>query len=236
MDRKNITEIVKDFEKGLNDPKKRYTSYDYCYNYFRQTENLTDDIEKSCLVLGFYLASWGMLRGSSFLLEKSAKYLEPTIKYISELDKSIWNIDVDQYNEDNITEILKVYNGVKENLVEKYNTKSGSEEYRTHLTLVSKVLLGVFGFVTAFDQYFCYTFREIYRERENCAFTSFNRKSLECIKDFYDKNKSEIDKLSKGIKTFNFNTGKYTELNYTKAKIIDMYGFNYGLMKDRKKT
>ncbi|EKM28037.1 hypothetical protein VCHENC02_6024, partial [Vibrio harveyi] len=34
------------------------------------------DMEKSCLALGFYLASWGMFRGSSFMLEKSAKNFE----------------------------------------------------------------------------------------------------------------------------------------------------------------
>ncbi len=217
----NITSIVNDFKESLSTPNERYTSYDYCYNYFRQTD-LTNDIEKSCLVLGFYLASWGMLRGSSFLLQKSIKHLEPTIEYISTLDKSFWNIDVDQYTNENIDTILEIYENIKLKLV---------PQNKAHLTLVTKVLLGVFGFVPAFDQYFCYTFRKIYKEQENCAFTSFNQKSLNCIKDFYDKNKIEIDRLSAKTYTLDFETGEKTKLNYTKAKIIDMYGFNYGLKK-----
>lgn len=34
-------------------------------------------MEVSCLHLGFYLASWGMLRGSSDLLQRSARHLVP---------------------------------------------------------------------------------------------------------------------------------------------------------------
>ncbi|MGB5988764.1 MAG: hypothetical protein WBG43_03365 [Marinifilaceae bacterium] len=40
----------------------RLNSYDYCYNYFasHKGQALLDGMEKSCLVLGFYLASWGI--------------------------------------------------------------------------------------------------------------------------------------------------------------------------------
>jgi hypothetical protein len=66
-------------------------------------------MEKSSLVLGFYLASWGMLRGSSFLLDKSVMHYKDTIRYISSCYKSIWNIDVDDYSDENIDLILDVY-------------------------------------------------------------------------------------------------------------------------------
>ena len=69
----NLTAMI-DVFKAQSEPIDRNTSFDYCYNYFKTTEDLTADLEKSCLVLGFYLASWGMLRGSSFLLQKSIKY------------------------------------------------------------------------------------------------------------------------------------------------------------------
>jgi len=76
MTRKDIETAVNKY-KSQSNPDDRYTSFDYCYNYFRTTNDLTQDIEKSCLVLGFYLASWGMFRGSSFLLQKSIKHFEP---------------------------------------------------------------------------------------------------------------------------------------------------------------
>ncbi len=60
-------------------PYERFSSFDYCYNHFysfyrdNRVPELADDrnLQMSCLQLGFYLASWGMLRGSSFLIEKS---------------------------------------------------------------------------------------------------------------------------------------------------------------------
>lgn len=54
-------------------PELRYASYDYCFNYFQSFYNngtvvelaSEANLQMSCLQLGFYLASWGMLRGSS---------------------------------------------------------------------------------------------------------------------------------------------------------------------------
>jgi hypothetical protein len=220
MNNENIESIVNNF-KSDSKPNDRYTSFDYCYNYFLETKDLTKDIEKSCLVLGFYLASWGMLRGSSFLLQKSAKHYQSTIEYISTLEKSVWKIDADNYTEDNIEIILNIYENVKKRLI-----KTGNSD----LTLVTKILLGVFGFIPAFDQYFCNTFREIFADK-NCGFRAVNLKSLNCIKDFYEQNKIEIDKLSKETFTTDFKSETKTLNNYTKAKIIDMYGFTVGLKK-----
>jgi hypothetical protein len=200
-----------------SDPDNRYMSFDYCYNYFKTTNDLAEDIEKSCLVLGFYLASWGMFRGSSFILQKSAKHFQPTIRYVATLDKSVWTIDVDCYNDENIQTILKIYEAVKKLLILNNNSD---------LTLITKILLGVFGFIPAFDNNFCDSFREIFQRQ--CGFRKVNTKSLSCIKRFYDANRVEIDKLSNNIFTTDFITGEKTEINYPKAKIIDMYGWIVG--------
>jgi hypothetical protein len=52
------------------DEHHRYRSWEHCYRYFRQRRHLRADrdIDHAALQLGFYLASWGMYRGSSFLL------------------------------------------------------------------------------------------------------------------------------------------------------------------------
>ena len=64
-------------------PGARYASFDYCFNHFQeareagQTERLADkDLLLSCLQLGFYLASWGMMRGSGDLLQRTIPELE----------------------------------------------------------------------------------------------------------------------------------------------------------------
>ncbi|MCL4483086.1 MAG: hypothetical protein M1445_10865 [Bacteroidetes bacterium] len=218
MTKTDIEPIVNEF-KSQSNLDDRYTSFDYCYNYFRTTNNLTQDIEKSCLVLGFYLASWGMLR-NSFLLQKSIKHFEPTIRYIATLDKSVWEIDVDKYDEKNIQTIIKIYNDIKSLLIKKNNSD---------LTLITKVLLGVFGFIPAFDNYFGNSFRAI--SDGQCGFRKVNVKSLTFIKTFYESNKATIDKLSSETFTTDFITEKKTTVNYPKAKIIDMYGFTAGQKK-----
>ncbi|MFA7446131.1 MAG: hypothetical protein WCY89_09305 [Flavobacteriaceae bacterium] len=200
LDMNKITEIEKEINSFEVEPENREASFDYCYNYFyvnRGESLLGNNLEKSCLVLGFYLASWGMLRGSSFLLGKSVKYFEETIKIISKTDGSYWEIDLDKYDEENIKKIIEIYHKIKDVLV---------EENRTHLTLVTKVLLGVFGFVPAYDSYFCQTFGRLYRGE--CGFTYVNEKSLKCIKDFYEKHKEIFDKLYSNTYTIDFLSAK----------------------------
>jgi hypothetical protein len=215
MIRPDIETIVNKFLSKSN-PDDRYTSFDYCYNYFR-TKDLTKDIEKSCLTIGFYLASWGMFRGSSFLLQKSVKHFQSTIHYIAALENSVWKIDVNNYDEKNIQTIIKIYKDIKDRLILNGNAD---------LTLITKILLGVLGFVPAFDNYFCNTFRVI--SNGQCGFRNVSSKSLIFIKRFYEANQQTIDKLSRKTFTTDFETGNKTELNYPKAKIIDMYGFTVG--------
>jgi len=210
----DIELVINDF-KDKSKPDDRFTSFDYCYNYFRTSDDLTIDIEKSCLVLGFYLASWGMFRGSSFLLQHSVNHLKPTIQYINSLDKSVWNIDADKYDDKNMELIIDIYNEIRKRLIPNGNTD---------LTLVTKVLLGVFGFIPAFDQYFCDTFRMLFDGK--CGFRRVNKASLSYIQNFYQENKSSIDNLSNNTYTTDFLSAKKTNINYPKAKIIDMYGFN----------
>ena len=219
LTQKDIKPIVEEFNSKLNSDH-RYASFDYCYNYFRTTSSkeLLKDIEKSCLVLGFYLASWGMLRPSSFLLQKNVTHFQKTIKYIASLNKNIWSIDINNYSEKNMLTIIEIYQAIKSNIIE------GRE---SDLTLITKIMLGVFGFIPAFDQYFCDSFRKIFKHE--CGFRRVNTKSLELIKRFYIANKKEIDKLSSKTFTTDFLTGKKTKIHYPKAKIIDMYGFTKGL-------
>lgn len=216
MIRSDIEIEVKKFKEKSN-PNDRYTSFDYCYNYFLTEGNLTKDLEKSCLALGFYLASWGMFRGSSLLLQKSVKHFEPIIRYISTLDNSIWKIDVDNYTDQNIQTIITIYKEIKDCLIINGNAD---------LTLITKIMLGVFGFVPAFDNYFCNTFRVI--AGRQCGFRRVNTKSLTFIKRFYEANKRTINNLSKQTFTTDFTTERKTNINYPKAKIIDMYGFTVG--------
>jgi hypothetical protein len=205
---------------NLGKPEHRYSSFDYCYNYFYAIDDLTSDMEKSCFELAFYLASWGMFRGSSFLLQKSAKYFIKTIEYINSVEKKLWKIDVDNYDDIIIDKLIEIYNKLDKLVVEGWSRS---------ITLVTKIMLGVFGFVPAYDEYFCESFRKITKSK--CGFRSFNKESLNIIKDFYNCNNVSINKLSNETFTNDFISGNKTSIKYPKAKIIDMYGFTLSLKK-----
>lgn len=223
LDKKRIKENLNSFENGLiylkdegRHPTARYASFDYCFNYFQGFKNKKDiankeNIQNSCLHLAFYLASWGMLRGSSFLLQKSIKFYEPLIKYISGKDEHFWKIDVDGYDkENNIEKLIDCYKDINEKLDNKASD-----------ILITKIMLGVFGNVPAFDTYF----------KQGSNLGTFNGESLEQIFNFYKNNKDIISNESNRIKTFNFFEKEDWKKYYTKAKIIDMIFFIEGLNK-----
>lgn len=196
-------------------PEERYASFDYCYNYFYSFYKQNglhelangENLQMSCLHLGFYLASWGMMRGSSFLLEKSIGNYKNLIKVISEMDPKLWEIDVNNYNEENIELLLNC----KKQIFEAFG-----KDYKPTDTLITKIMLGVFANIPAFDQYV----------RKSLKVNELNEKSIWKIKDFYEGNKKEIDSFE--IKTFDFLTCNETNIVYTRAKLVDMCGFMDG--------
>ena len=198
-------------DKGRH-PKERYASFDYCYNYFysfykenKVCEMANDEnLQLSCLQLGFYLASWGMMRGSSFLLQKSARNYKDLIAAISKMDRKLWEIDVDNYTDQNIDLLLDC----KKQIINALGKEKNPSD-----TLVTKIMLGVFANIPAFDQYVSKSFKTY----------SVNKKCLLKVKNFYEENNAIFDSYQ--IPTFDFLTSKETDTIYTKAKLIDMYAF-----------
>ena len=84
-------------------PTARYASFDYCFNHFQSSleEGHLDDLLKgdglqlSCLHLGFYLASWGMLRGSAELLRRSIRTYVPVVEALVSAPTHLWTLDAD---------------------------------------------------------------------------------------------------------------------------------------------
>lgn len=211
------------FFQGQINVNHRYASFDFCYLYFSECWKdcaSEERMQTSCMVLWSYLSSWGMLRGSSFLLQKSPAYLKPLVEYISNNYQRLSAIDVDSYSNENIQALLGAYRDIA-NLL-----KCDSIEYnKSSSTLVTKIMLGVFGNIPAFDTFFCKTFS---CEYPNVGFVSktVNMKTLNSIKAFYDKHKLEIDTIAVPVIRFD---GSISKVFYSKAKLIDMYGFQKGM-------
>ncbi len=211
----DVHSFIMDF---MNQKNLRYDSFDYCFGYFQNNKTrLTSNMEQSCMALWSYLASWGMLRGSSILLQKgNYKALEDTV------------IVIQQYFNQPQT-LPDIANNTRKDYVEKVDKlckdiEGGLKKRMPQLnptnTLVTKIILGVFGVFPALDQYFCKTFGG------GTSIKGF----AGLVWDFYDSNryKSVIVGFDFQVKSFD---GQPSSLKYPVAKLIDMFGFTYGMKK-----
>ena len=229
---KNLSDIKKYIEKfksnvSANRESSRDTSFDYCYNYFysykNKPEKLKESMIESCLYLWSYLGSWGMLRASSNLLKKcNFMCLKNVIEAISE-SKGCWDIDIDDYNDYNKRkQLIECRDRIEEGLT---NVGISPTE-----TLITKIMLGVFGNIVALDT-FVYTW---IKEENGKGITKVNDKLLNFLIDFYHHYSEEFKEFERRICTLDIEEGE-TGISYTKAKLIDMYGFEKGKELDEKR-
>jgi hypothetical protein len=200
-------------------PTDRYASFDYCFNYF-QSQFEDDDLpaladapglQMSCLHLGFYLASWGMYRGSTVRLQRSLAYLTPAVSVIAAAPREVWASDINHYTDDVCAALIDVGHRLRAAFPE------GASD-----TLVTKVMLGVFGCVPAFDTYF----RTGFRAATGFRVSGLNRPALQRISSFYEENAEVIERYR--VPTLDFDTGSETTRRYSRAKVIDMIFFVEG--------
>lgn len=159
--------MTKDIEKEMKDcvielcnesdqsEFHRYKSMIYCFKFFQENIIGRNPDEKvldlAALNLATYLSSWGMYRGSSFLLRCNYKV------FVSLIDK-LKNFNFDPYNiEKNDPKIVvECFNCIKEYLTQvklEYSIKKHPTEI-IRTTLITKIMLGIFGITPAFDKYF----------------------------------------------------------------------------------
>ena len=151
-------------------PTARYASFDYCFNYFQNARDAqetaglasADQLELSCLHLGFYLASWGMMRGG--LHGRSLQELVPVVQAIADEPPVTWELDVPGYSEAGIAAVL----ALGDRIGTAYTFTAGP-------VLVTKTMLGVFGCIPAFDRFF----------RLGFGRAALDRATLTQISDFY---------------------------------------------------
>lgn len=215
---------------------ERFASFDYCFNYFQsfyRSDKIKDiasvnNIEKSTLQLGQYLASWGMFRGSTALLRHSSHSLLPVIECIANTHPTEWEIDINNYNE-SIGRLTSLYVKIG-NAIEFPIIKEGGVQQRPSPILITKIMLGIFGNTPAFDTYFMKGINQSVFINDGFE-KSLNKviKIWNALYDLYTENKEvfENDK----IETLDFHRQTNTDIYYTNAKIADMAFFIEGKRK-----
>jgi hypothetical protein len=112
------------------------------------------DKDAAALQLGFYLASWGMYRGSSFLLQRSYTIHVPVVERLASPElSSLWDTEVGSDASDAalVQTILFAVDAVRK----AYAPFGAATD-----TLVTKVILGTLGCLPAVDRFFIDGFKK----------------------------------------------------------------------------
>lgn len=195
-------------------------SWEYCHSAFLKIKNKyndpkTDmsDEEKDflCLCLGWYLASWGMLR-NSFLNKYSHKIHWNVIDVIyDERWDDLWDVDYRTLTADQAKRIVTLSDELEE--IYKSQHDFEKDDYRLTDTLKTKILLGTIACVPAYDQFFVCAIRHSLEQ------SKLSEKSILKIKKVYTNYISEFSAMKSYC----------GQGNYPPAKLLDMCFFEYGV-------
>jgi hypothetical protein len=133
----------------------RYRSWEHCYRYFHTNtpEAIAADRDHAALQLGFYLASWGMYRASSFLLQHAYTVHRGVIDLfvVPKFSPLRERFGAGEDDTKFVPLILEAAGVIRE----AYRPFAPAVESRQASdTLVTKVILGTFGCLPACDRYF----------------------------------------------------------------------------------
>jgi len=246
--------IVETFHNNCLKDNGRYRSWEHCKNFFdkfasefyqnkqninnREDQDLNniykikekiteEQLDLACLHLAFYLASWGMYRGSSFLLQYDyTKHKDAILTLLQKKYQPLWitnKTSENKFFENKKSNIELLFGNKDKNkvgLIEElsgcYNKKDKDNENNepTH-TLITKILMGTMGCIPAFDRYLISGLKIEYNNARKCATLDKNN---------YEKFFALCEDVN--------NIYTYYGKPYPKMKLLDMYFWELGYEKD----
>ncbi len=211
------------YMKLKEDPNARFRSWEHCYKCFHDARKNYPEVDYDylCLQLAFYLASWGMYRGSSFLLQKDYKVHVPIVKELLKprydclfgLEcKELKKKEIQNTLEDLESFMKEYYDNIRKNV------KSTEVKSKLSTTLISKILMGTLGCVPAYDRYFIDGVKEL-----KITTGTYNKESLLGLVGFYEDNRGKFEAAIGDMKVY--------DLSYPQMKLLDMAFWEIGFEK-----
>ena len=234
-----INEFIKNAEKFYEkmdennpnyEPNHRFKSWEHNFSIFcEEREKTNPDIDKLTIHLAFYLASWGMYRGSSFLLQKDYKIHEEAVKEIIKEDyDDLVAIKFNELKGENLKKLERLNSFLRQHyrkIAEK------EEDEKISDILITKILLGTLGCVPAYDNYFKKGFKKFntlgsFSNNEG----KLNERSILRLTEFYEKYEKELEEKRKEFKIKINNKN----VEYPQMKVLDMGFWQIGLEEEEK--
>lgn len=208
------------------DSNGRYRSWEHCYKCFHDARNNSaPDLDYLSLQLAFYLASWGMYRGSSFLLQKDYKVHVPVVEELLKVHyNGLFGLECIELRKNDVQKKLTELNCFMTAYYDKIRKSVKETEVRNKLsaTLTTKILMGTLGCVPAYDRYFIDGVKG-----QKVTTGIYNIKSLLKLVDFYDTNRVRLEETRKRLKVY--------DLPYPQMKLLDMGFWQIGFERDTDK-
>lgn len=202
-------------------PASRFSSWQPCYEHFSR-QGITSD-RRTILELGFYLASWGMYRGSGFLLQRNVTVHDGVAEILQKPKyRGLYGHAPAHPDKADIDQILSLYQEIHDHYAKwsvKVLNKHGNSQ-NTSPTLVTKVMLGTTGCIPAFDDYVELAMKDI--DGLSCSLRPSKRRStIKSLWKYYFEHIHDFEAISGALR----NEG---HPEYPPMKLLDMYLWKKG--------
>lgn len=215
------------YEDARADVNGRSRSWEHCYRVFRDARtDPSPDCDYLSLHLAFYLASWGMYRGSSFLLQKDYKVLVPIVEKILKPEYDcLFGVACVGLRESEVQERLKkLCDDIAEHFRPIRNEVAGRVVgYPVSPILITKILMGTLGCVPAYDRFFEEGARHLGLKEKN-----YKKNSLLELADIYEAHNDRLEEARRGMRV--------GDLIYPQMKVLDMGFWQVGYDQETKES
>ena len=200
----------------------RSRSWEHCYRVFRDARtDPSPDYDYLSLHLAFYLASWGMYRGSCFILQKDYKVHTPIVEEIlkPEYDCLFGLACTDVRNDDVWAQLKKLYDNI-DFYFDQIRKEVAGREVASPVSpiLITKILMGTLGCVPAYDRFFVDGIKKY-----KVTTQEYSRKSVRKLAKFYEAHNDRLEEARRGMRT--------EDLVYPQMKLLDMGFWQIGFEK-----
>ena len=201
----------------------RSRSWEHCYRVFRDARtDPSPDCDYLSLHLAFYLASWGMYRGSCFILQKDYKVHTPIVEEILKPEYDcLFGLACADLRESEVQDSLeKLHKYIAKHFRPIRNEVAGrAVASSVSPVLITKILMGTLGCVPAYDRFFqdgVATYKVTTRE--------YSLDSVLRLVDFYEEHNDRLEDARRGMQC--------EDLTYPQMKLLDMGFWQVGFEKD----
>jgi len=191
----------------------RSRSWEHCYRVFRDARtDPSPDCDYLSLHLAFYLASWGMYRGSSFLLQKDYKVLTPIVEKVLKPEYDcLFGLACADLRESEVQDRLEKLSDYIAAHFQPIRDEVAGRKVASSVSpvLVTKILMGTLGCVPAYDRFFVDGIKKY-----KVTTQEYSLESVRKLAKFYEAHNDRLEEAQRGMRT--------EDLAYPQMKLLDM--------------